>query len=105
MPAHVAYAAATSKGSRWPNYQGGDFVIRNYAFRSGETLPELKLRYRTLGTTKRNTAGKIVNGVLLLQGNTATGANWLRPGLADELFAPGAKYRVKFKVDTISSLT
>ena len=34
-------------------------------------------------------AGKIVNGVLLLQGNTGTGANWLRPSLADELFGPG----------------
>jgi pimeloyl-ACP methyl ester carboxylesterase len=27
--------------------------------------------------------------VLLLQGNTGTGANWLRPTLADELFKPG----------------
>ena len=88
MPAHVAYAAAPGERSRWPNYQEGDFVIRNYAFRSGETLPELKLHYRTLGTAKRNAAGKIVNGVLLLQGNTGTGANWLRPTLADELFAP-----------------
>ena len=33
--------------------------------------------------------GKIVNGVLLLQGNTGTGANWLRPSLADELYGPG----------------
>ena len=75
--------------TQWPNYQEGDFVIRNYVFRSGETLPELKLHYRTLGTAKRNAAGKIINGVLLLQGNTGTGANWLRPSLADELFAPG----------------
>ena len=27
--------------------------------------------------------------MLLLQGNTGTGANWLRPSLADELFGPG----------------
>ena len=75
--------------TRWPNYREGDFVIGNYVFRSGEILSELKLRYRTLGTAKRNAAGKIVNGVLLLQGNTGTGANWLRPSLAAELFAPG----------------
>ena len=74
---------------KWPNFREGDFVIRNYVFRSGETLPELKLHYRTLGTAKRNAAGKIINGVLLLQGNTGTGANWLRPSLADELFGPG----------------
>jgi len=75
--------------TKWPNYREGDFVIPNYVFRSGETLPELKLHYRTLGTARRNAAGKIVNGVLLLQGNTGTGANWLRPSLADELFGPG----------------
>jgi homoserine O-acetyltransferase len=41
----------------------------------------------------------VVNAVLLLQGNTGTGANWFRPTLADELFKPGqpldaAKYYV-----------
>ncbi|HVC53013.1 MAG TPA: alpha/beta fold hydrolase [Stellaceae bacterium] len=76
-------------GANWPNYQEDDFVLRDYRFASGEALPELKLHYRTLGTPRRNAAGKIVNGVLLLQGNTGTGANWLRPELADELFAPG----------------
>src|ERR1700756_4529856 len=89
MPADNSDGAATANGSQWPNYREADFVIRNYVFRSGETLPELKLHYRTLGTARRNAAGKIVNGVLLLQGNTGTGANWLRPSLADELFGPG----------------
>jgi homoserine O-acetyltransferase/O-succinyltransferase len=89
MPAPATHIAASSRHVSWPNYQEGDFVARNYVFYSGETLPELKLHYRTLGTAKRNAAGKIINGVLLLQGNTGTGANWLRPSLADELFAPG----------------
>jgi len=75
--------------TKWPNYHEGDFVIRNYVFRSGEMLPELKLHYRTLGIATRNAFGKIINGVLLLQGNTGTGANWLRPSLADELFGAG----------------
>ncbi|MBV8337467.1 MAG: alpha/beta fold hydrolase [Alphaproteobacteria bacterium] len=75
--------------NQWTNYQEGDFVIRNYVFRSGETLSELKLHWRTLGTARRDTADNIINGVLLLQANTGTGANWLRPSLADELFAPG----------------
>ena len=75
--------------TKWLNDHEGDFIIRDYVFRSGETLPELKLHYRTLGTPKRDAAGKITNGVLLLQGNTGTGANWLRPSLADELFGPG----------------
>jgi homoserine O-acetyltransferase len=83
----------SAHSTKWLNDHEGDFIIRNYVFRSGETLPELKLHYRTLGTPKRDTAGKITNGVLLLQGNTGTGANWLRQSLADELFGPGAATR------------
>ena len=79
-------ALAAPQEANWPNYREGDFIIKDYKFASDETLPELKLHYRTLGTAQRDAGGKIVNGVLLLQGNTGTGANWLRPTLADELF-------------------
>jgi homoserine O-acetyltransferase len=82
-------ALAASENAIWPNYREDDFIIPDYKFRSGETLPQLKLHYRTLGSAQRNAAGEIVNGVLLLQGNTGTGANWLRPSLADELFKDG----------------
>jgi len=75
--------------ARWPNYREDDFVIKDYRFASGEVLPELRLHYRTMGVPRRDPAGQIVNGVLLLQGNTGTGANWLRPSLADELYGPG----------------
>jgi hypothetical protein len=51
-----------------------------FKFASGETL---SLHYRTLGSAGRDDAGEIVNGVLLLQGDTGTGANWLRPTLAN----------------------
>jgi homoserine O-acetyltransferase len=82
-------ALAEPENTHWPNYQEGDFTISNYKFASGETLPQLNLHYRTFGSAERNSAGEIVNGVLLLQGNTGTGANWLRPTLADELFKDG----------------
>src|SRR4029450_766741 len=75
--------------TRWPNYREDDFLIKDYRFASGEVLPELRLHCRTMGTPRRDSAGKIVNGVLLLQGNTGTGANWLRPSLADELYGRG----------------
>jgi len=42
---------------------GGDYIIKDYKFVSGETLPEVKLHYRTIGTAKKNAAGDIVNGV------------------------------------------
>src|SRR3974377_1974354 len=85
----AAPALAEPENTHWPNYQEGDFIITGYKFADGETLPQLKLHYRTLGSAERNAAGEIVNGVLLLQGNTGTGANWLRPPLADQLFGPG----------------
>src|SRR4029077_1289212 len=75
--------------TNWPGYQAGDYVIKDYKFVSGETLPGVKLHYRTIGTAQRDANGNIINGVLLLQGNTGTGDNWFRPSLADELFAPG----------------
>src|SRR5262252_4529193 len=87
MPA-AALAQAT-KETAWPNQRDGDFIIKDYRFASGETLPELRIHYTTLGTAKRNAAGEIVNGVLLLHGTSGTGKNWLMPSLADELFGPG----------------
>jgi len=88
LPA-LAQEAANKPNINWPGYQEGDYIISNYKFVSGESLPEVKLHYRTIGTAKKNAAGEVVNAVLLLQGNTGTGANWFRPTLADELFKPG----------------
>jgi homoserine O-acetyltransferase/O-succinyltransferase len=83
----------------WPGYQESDYAVRDYRFANGESLPEVTVHYRTIGTAKRNEAGEVVNAVLLLQGNTGTGANWFRPTLADDLFKPGqpldpAKYYI-----------
>lgn len=73
----------------WPNQREGEFVLENYRFESGETLPELKLHYTVLGTAHRDAAGRIDNGVLLLHGTNGTSKSWLLPSLADELFGPG----------------
>ena len=75
--------------SAWPSQHEGDFVLKDYVFASGETLPDLKLHHTTLGTPHRNAAGEIENAVLLLHGTSGTGKNWLLPSLADELFGAG----------------
>jgi len=80
---------ANKPNTNWPGYREGDYVVHDYKFVSGESLSEVKLHYRTIGTAKQNAAGQVVNAVLLLQGNSGTGANWFRPTLADELFKPG----------------
>ena len=72
-----------------PNQQEGIYIARDFKFQSGETLPEFKLSYTTLGTPQRDRSGTIINAVLLLHGTTGTGANWLAPSLADTLFREG----------------
>ena len=38
----------------WPGYQEGDYIVGNYKFASGESLPRVKLHYRTIGTATRS---------------------------------------------------
>ena len=73
----------------WPNQREADFVLKNFRFGSGETLAELRIHYVTIGTARKNAAGDIVNGVLLLHGTSGSSASWLNPTLANELFAKG----------------
>jgi homoserine O-acetyltransferase len=86
----LAVASPAWCDTTWPNKLDGDVAIKDFRFGTGEVLPELKLHYITLGTAKRNAAGEVVNGVLLLHGTAGTSASWLQASLADELFAPGA---------------
>ncbi len=67
----------------------GDAVFRNFSFTSGETLPELRIHYRTYGTPSRNAQGAVTNAVLVLHGTGGTGAQFVGRTFAGELFGPG----------------
>ena len=67
----------------------GDYVSHNFHFKSGETLPELRLHYTTLGKPERDASGKVTNAVLLLHGTGGTGRQFLSPQFADVLFWAG----------------
>jgi len=67
----------------------GDFVVKNFKFRSGETLPELRLHYATLGKPARDAQGRVSNAVLILHGTGGTERQFLQPIFAGELFGPG----------------
>jgi homoserine O-acetyltransferase len=73
---------------KWPT-QDGVYVIPNFKFGTGETLPELKLHYLTLGTPHRNAAGHIDNAVLLLHGTGGSASSLLSPAFSNVLFGPG----------------
>ena len=66
-----------------------DFIVRDFAFASGERLPEVKLHYRTLGSLRRDASGRASNAVLILHGTGGTGAQFLSAGFAGGLFGPG----------------
>jgi homoserine O-acetyltransferase/O-succinyltransferase len=72
--------------AEFPEPTSADHVIRDFRFASGETLPELRIHYRTIGTPRRRADGRLDNAVLILHGTTGSGANFLRPEFAGELF-------------------
>jgi homoserine O-acetyltransferase len=67
----------------------GDYVAQNFTFKSSESLSELRLHYRTLGKAERDAEGQVVNAVLILHGTGGSGAQFLAPQFAGELFGPG----------------
>src|SRR5229473_2361440 len=67
----------------------GDFVVKNFKFRSGETSPELRLHYTTLGKPVRGAQGRVINAVLILHGTGGSGHQFLQPIFAGELFGAG----------------
>ncbi len=71
---------------RAPRLTGGDVTVPDFRFRAGETLPELRLHYATLGTPRRDAAGNIVNAVMVLHGTGGSGRQFLAPQFANELY-------------------
>jgi homoserine O-acetyltransferase len=81
-------ALAQPAPTTWP-VKEGDFTFTDFRFGSGETLPKLTQHYRTLGTPQRDKAGNVTNAVMVLHGTGGTGAQFLQPQFADELYGPG----------------
>jgi homoserine O-acetyltransferase len=81
-------SAPTPPASHWPT-QDGTVTLPNFRFGTGETLPELKLHYLTLGAPHRNAAGHVDNAVLLLHGTGGNAHSLLNPIFSDVLFVPG----------------
>ena len=78
-----------SAAQNYPTPVPGDFVMRDFKFQSGETLPEVKLHYVTLGTAVKDKNGTTTNAVLVLHGTGGSHANLLRPSFAGALFGKG----------------
>src|SRR5207245_10498918 len=68
----------------YPAPAESDYAIRDFKFTNGETLPELRIHYRTLGKANKDSQGKTTNAVLIMHGTTGSGAQLIRPELAGE---------------------
>ena len=79
-------AAAVLRAADYPAPTEGDYTIHDFKFQSGETLPELRIHYRTLGKPEKDAQVKTMNAVLIMHGTTGNGAQFIRPEFAGELF-------------------
>ena len=66
-----------------------DYVIHDFHFASGESLPELRLHYTTLGKPHRDAHGRADNAVLILHGTGGSGRSLLNEHFAGVLFGRG----------------
>jgi homoserine O-acetyltransferase len=83
----VPHSARAQRGPRAP--RGNDYVIHDFKFESGETLPELRLHYVTLGTPRRDAHGVVRNAVWIGHGTTGSGAGFMSRTFGGVLFGPG----------------
>src|SRR5579872_4843879 len=73
----------------YPAPREGDFIVKDFQFKSGESLAEVKLHYYTLGTPFKDIHGVTRNAVLVLHGTGGSGRQFLSPNFAGVLFGPG----------------
>jgi homoserine O-acetyltransferase/O-succinyltransferase len=85
----VLFAAAVLPAADLPASAEADCNLRDFHFASGQTLPKLRMHYRAFGSPRRDDKGTVQNAVLILHGTTGSGAQFLRPEFAGELFGPG----------------
>jgi homoserine O-acetyltransferase/O-succinyltransferase len=78
----VLFAAVAALAQNYPPPKEGSWIARDFKFRTGEVMPELRLAYTTVGEPTGEP-------VILLHGTTGSAASLLTPVFAGELFGPG----------------
>ncbi len=85
----LAFASLSARAADYPAPQPGNFVVKDFQFKSGERLAEVKLHYYTLGAPQKDASGKVRNAVLILHGTGGSGRQFLTPTFAGVLFGSG----------------
>src|SRR5690242_15387489 len=82
VSAAIAIVSSACFAADYPAPREADWVAKDFRFHTGETMPELRLHYTTVGEP----AGQ---PVLVLHGSGQSGAAMLTPAFAGELFGAG----------------
>ena len=85
----ILILAGAASAADFPQPIQGDFVIRDFQFRCGQTLREVRIHYRTLGRLRVDGAGRAINAVLILHGTTGSGEQFFHAEFAGQLFNRG----------------
>jgi homoserine O-acetyltransferase/O-succinyltransferase len=92
LSAVFAMTTFAALAADYPTPQQGDWIAKDFKFHTGQTMPELRLHYTTIGEPSGQP-------VLVLHGSGGSAASMLTPTFAGELFGPGqpldaAKYYI-----------
>jgi homoserine O-acetyltransferase/O-succinyltransferase len=82
LSAVFAMTSFTALAADYPAPKQGDWIAKDFKFHTGETMPELRLHYTTIGEPSGQP-------VLVLHGSGGSAATMLTPTFAGELFGPG----------------
>jgi homoserine O-acetyltransferase len=82
LSAFLAMTSVPAMAADYPAPKQGDWIAGDFKFHSGETVPQLRLHYTTIGEPRGQP-------VLVLHGSGGSAARMLTPEFAGELFGPG----------------
>jgi homoserine O-acetyltransferase/O-succinyltransferase len=82
LSAAFALSSFTAMAADYPAPKQGDWIAKDFKFHTGETMPELRLHYTTIGEPTGQP-------VLVLHGSGGDAARMLTAEFAGQLFGPG----------------
>jgi homoserine O-acetyltransferase len=86
---YAGFAAAANTPAVNMRPLEADYVIHDFHFASGETLPELRMHYTFLGKPKKDIQGRVTNAVLIMHGTGGSGRSLINERFSGVLFGKG----------------
>jgi homoserine O-acetyltransferase len=78
----LSFLAFAATAADFPAAKEGTWTVREFRFHTGETLPDLRIGYRTIGEPTGEP-------VVMLHGTTGSGASMMTPAFGGELYGAG----------------